>query len=569
VADDAALNQRFALLASAIAGHPMTVATHDGPAWTDGRVIWLPVDGVTRAHVLLQAALVRSGSLAPDVVRPLLGRADLGRRYLAIEGRRALGDLAELMPRSAIPSVDPLYQETVSTPQSSLALAQSRKRLPAPPAWFGVIKCRKALANADALTPAEAAQLESRLAEAREEAADGDEAGDEGAESSILKALSGVVGDNPIARALRRQLGGRSSSTSGASGSSGAPSVTVSRRGTNRGVVIERSGLAPDQQLSIFEPKLRLYPEWDAMRGTYKPDWCAVNEVVPSADEGIPLERGARHDGLRRELAPLGLALQRRRRQQDGFDLDIDAVIESVITTRSGHTASPNVYIDNRRQRRDLTALVLLDASGSATELNTQGTALYERQRDAAAGLIDTLAILGDRVAGYAFRSQGRDVAMIRIKGFDETFGEPAMARLGGIRPDGFTRMGAAIRHATSLLLADNATTYRALFVLSDGFPYDGGYEGRYAEADVNKALTEARESGVAGIGVNLGTGTDPAILSRVFGASLHASAPDIDHLAPVLRRLVVDALDQTTREARAQRQQRKAPHRKAKETAA
>ena len=62
--------------------------------------------------------------------------------------------------------------------------------------------------------------------------------------------------------------------------------------------------------------------------------------------------------------------------------------------------------------------------------------------------------------------------------------------------------------------------------MLSDGFAYDHGYEGRYGEADARRALAEARRRGVGCLCLSVGADAEPAALRRVFGAAAHATVP-------------------------------------------
>ena len=76
-------------------------------------------------------------------------------------------------------------------------------------------------------------------------------------------------------------------------------------------------------------------------------------------------------------------------------------------------------------------------------------------------------------------------------------------------------------------------TPNRLLLVLSDGFPYDDGYEGRYAEADADKALEELRMDGVACLCLSIGAATPTDALERVFGSASHATPPTLADLSP------------------------------------
>jgi nitric oxide reductase activation protein len=79
--------------------------------------------------------------------------------------------------------------------------------------------------------------------------------------------------------------------------------------------------------------------------------------------------------------------------------------------------------------------------------------------------------------------------------------------------------------------------------VLSDGYPYDAGYEGRYAEADAHKALEELRADGVACLCLSIGAGTATHALERVFGSASHASAATLADLSPQMDELFLSAL--------------------------
>jgi nitric oxide reductase activation protein len=194
---------------------------------------------------------------------------------------------------------------------------------------------------------------------------------------------------------------------------------------------------------------------------------------------------------------------------------------------------------------------VLLDVSGSAGEPGLAGLTVHEHQRSVAAALTAALHGLGDRVALFAFSSRGRRaVQLLRVKTFDDHLDGTVAQRLAGLTPGAYTRLGAAIRHGTSILDERAGTARRLLVVLSDGLAYDHGYEGRYGEADARRALLEARTRGVGCVCVSVGTDADPAALQRVFGSAAHASVPRPEQLAGVIAPLFRAAL----RAAEAQR---------------
>jgi nitric oxide reductase NorD protein len=87
---------------------------------------------------------------------------------------------------------------------------------------------------------------------------------------------------------------------------------------------------------------------------------------------------------------------------------------------------------------------------------------------------------------------------VFRIKRFDEAYDAAVRRRIAGITPRDYTRMGAAIRHLTTLLGGVEART-RLLVTLSDGKPddYSDHYRGEYGIEDTRQALIEAHRAGI------------------------------------------------------------------------
>src|SRR4029079_10838670 len=182
------------------------------------------------------------------------------------------------------------------------------------------------------------------------------------------------------------------------------------------------------------------------------------------------------------------------------------ALIDLFVDLQSGFSPPEHVYLERRKLSRNLGVLILIDASGSAVDADSDGLCVHDHQRRAAATLAVTLEELGDRVAVYGFRSHRRSAGHLpAIKRFGQRFGAGGRARLAQLQPAGYTRLGAGIRGAGEILKTEAATPTRLLVVLSDGFPYDDGYEARYAEADAHKALEELRSDGVACLCLSLG----------------------------------------------------------------
>jgi nitric oxide reductase activation protein len=266
---------------------------------------------------------------------------------------------------------------------------------------------------------------------------------------------------------------------------------------------------------------------------------------------------------LRRALARLGIGLTRCRRQRQGDDIDIDAAVEACVDKLAGSPHDDDFYLESLRRRRDLAVLVLLDVSGSAGEPGAAGKTVHEHQRSVAAALTAALHGLGDRVALYAFNSRGRQaVQLLRVKAFEDHLDGDVAPRLAGLAPGAYTRLGAAIRHGTSILEERGGTPRRLLVVLSDGLAYDHGYEGHYGEADARRALVEGRRRGVGCLCLSIGTDAEPIALRQVFGAAAHATVPRGEQLPGLIGPLFRAALRSAEAQRRAfQRKERTRAH--------
>lgn len=542
----------FRFLAGFLAGRPIEVAVGhtDEPAYTDGRVVFVSANADRdrqRREVLVQSALLGAGSLDGQYVRRLRARPSVARRYLGLEGYRVL---AELGPRIALAaSVAPASAAQSASCEESLQIALGRTELAAPPNWFGAIKPSKLIRTRGvAGSPATDADVRTFAEHPDASEMDEDDDDDGPAEKSrILKLFEAPLGMQAPAKFLRTLFGSsRSSGSEGAGAEVGIGSV----RRTSRAGVNARPAPTPIRFVGTDRPGSALmvggamYPEWDVFSDRYRENWCRVIDYPITAAEVVSTVRVARDAVLRRRLARVGLGPKVLRGRADGDEVDIEAMIDLFVDLRSGHSPPEHVYTERRRLARNLGVLILVDASGSATDADGEGLAVHEHQRRAAATLAATLEELGDRVAVYGFRSQGRRaVHLLAVKTFGQRFGAAERSRLSQLQPFGYTRLGAGIRGAGEILKTKAGTPHRLLLVLSDGYPYDDGYEGRYAQADAAKALEELRADGVACLCLSIGAPADPDALDRVFGSASHAGAATLSELSPRMDELFLSAL--------------------------
>ena len=539
----------FALLGSALAGRTIVVrgGAPGEPAWTDGLTVFLDPARSDREQLqtlAVQASLLAAGSLGPEAIRKLSRRPGLARRYLTVEGHRALAENEDLLPPAVRPLLDPDIAQRSDSPGDSLDLAIRDTDMAAPPEVFGIIRARRMVAGPSAGQPA--GPTAGRDA-GDNGGADPDELHEEDedplAQPGADPFSSPVGGGGAIGKLLARMLG--TARAPGGGGPPGADSATHRGRKSSSGgsptVSAAMTDLADDG--APGEMGAATYPEWDANHRRYRADWCTVVEMDPPEREATALPRPDAH-ALRRPLTRLGIGLDRRRRQALGDDIDVDAAVQSRVDTLAGRASDGAIYIESLRRRRDLAVLVLLDISGSAAEAGTGGRTVHEQQLTAAHALTFALHELGDRVALYAFQSHGRTaVHIVPVKRFGDPLDTASTHRLAVLKPGAYSRLGAAIRHGTAVMAREAGTSRRLLVVVSDGLAYDHGYERTYGAADARRALGEARRDGTGCVCLTVGAGTGAGDLRMVFGSAAHASIPNPSRLSEVIGPLFRSAL--------------------------
>ncbi len=241
-----------------------------------------------------------------------------------------------------------------------------------------------------------------------------------------------------------------------------------------------------------------LYNEWDTVRQAHKKNWCVLREIeVPEGDVSFYHATMGKYAGyvrsLRRTFEILRGEDRLLRRQSDGEDVDIDALVEAWGDVHSGLEMSDRVFTRMHKEERNIAVMFMVDMSGS-----TRGW-INDAEREALILLAEALNTLGDRYAIYGFSGWTRKrCEAFRVKDFDQPWDEQVIARICGIGPKDYTRMGAPIRHLAHKLKQVEART-KLLVTLSDGKPddYDLEYRGEYGIEDTRQALFEARREGI------------------------------------------------------------------------
>lgn len=312
----------------------------------------------------------------------------------------------------------------------------------------------------------------------------------------------------------------------------------------------ERDNGSDDASQEIPSSRAGLcYPEWDYRIGQYRYPGAVVRRPAPGAgDPGWAESSLLRHAGLVRRVRTRFERLRPRPlrvcRQRDGAEVDVSAYVTAAADRQAGLAMEDSLYVSTRRARRELAVALLVDASASTDAWVSSNRRIIDVEKDAVLVVCEALDTLGDPYALFAFSGQGANhVNVVQLKSFEEQSGSPTRRRIAALDSDGYTRLGASIRHVTSALCRQRAAL-RLLLLLSDGKPNDiDVYEGRYGVEDTRQAVAEARRQGVTVFCLTVDREA-PHYAERVF----HHTGFAVLHKAEQLPRVVVEVLRQFVR---------------------
>lgn len=281
------------------------------------------------------------------------------------------------------------------------------------------------------------------------------------------------------------------------------------------------------------------YPEWDYRSSSYLPDHCRVlaspaSETGESWTPDETMRRRVRQ--VRRRFEVLRPRHELTRAQTDGHDLDLDALVRARCDLRAGGDGGglDRVHMAMRPQGHDLAVTLLVDVSLS-TDAWVDGYRVLDVEKEALLVLAHGLSACGDHHNILTFTSRRRSwVRLETVKAFGEPMSRAVERRIGALKPGYYTRIGAAVRHA-SAELARRPQRKKLLLVLTDGKPNDvDHYEGRFAVEDTRKSVQEARRLGIAAFGVTIDAAAQ-SYFPTLFGRSGYAIVGNIKRLPAAL----------------------------------
>ena len=240
------------------------------------------------------------------------------------------------------------------------------------------------------------------------------------------------------------------------------------------------------------------YNEWDYSKKAYKDSFCKVypiSQIKTDADYYLKTisKKASVLNGLRKMLTNVNNKMQQHRRQSQGDEFDIDATTDMITDVLSKKTPSENIYLSSRKKEKDISILLLLDISLSSDSY-AAGNKIIDVEKQVSILFGEILNEFDIDFSINCFFSKTRNYSTyLTLKGFDEDW-QKAKYKIGAAEPQGYTRIGAALRHSGALLEKRESKNKWVIF-LSDGKPNDyDKYEGKYGINDVKKALKELKQ---------------------------------------------------------------------------
>lgn len=243
------------------------------------------------------------------------------------------------------------------------------------------------------------------------------------------------------------------------------------------------------------------YNEWDFDKQKYKENYCKVYPKTQLKTDANYYKKTISKNSstlinLRKILTNLNNKMQQQKRQTQGEEFDIEAITDLYTDVHSKKTPSDKIYLSNRKKEKDLSILILLDISLSSDSY-AAGNRVIDVEKEVSILFGEILNEFNIDFSIDSFYSKTRNFSTyLTVKDFDDNW-STAKHKIGAIEPSGYTRIGAALRHAGARL-DTRSTKNKWIILISDGKPNDyDKYEGKYGINDVKQALRELNQRNI------------------------------------------------------------------------
>ena len=241
------------------------------------------------------------------------------------------------------------------------------------------------------------------------------------------------------------------------------------------------------------------YDEWDFKNRKYLVDYCKVYPKSQVKTDTIYYKNTLTKYrtilvSLRKMLTSVNNKMQQQRRQIQGELFDLDALTDLYTAIHSKVSTDERIYLSQRKKDKDIAILLLLDISLSSDGY-AAGKRIIDVEKDVSILFGEILNEFNIEFSIDGFSSKTRNFSTyITLKDFNEDWNK-AKYKIGAVEPNGYTRIGPALRHAGARLSKTEAKN-KWIILLSDGKPNDyDRYEGQHGINDVKQALRELNEA--------------------------------------------------------------------------
>jgi len=319
--------------------------------------------------------------------------------------------------------------------------------------------------------------------------------------------------------------------------------ITVGQKQANLSSRIKMDlELLPDNTITYPLGKGHYVDEWDYQKNDYLIKYARILPQLTMNVVPIELPQRLRKTvkKIQGELDMLQLDRIKNDRLPYGDELNMDSWIE-YMSHQNKSMHHQNFYTTYEKKTRDMATLLLADISLSTEGGITQEMRIIDVIKDSLMVFGEALDKLNDNFAIYTFSSlQNKKVYFNIIKNFKDRYDALIRGRIDSIKPQYYTRMGAAIREATKILDKQQSAN-KLLLIISDGKPNDEDkYDGRYGIEDTKKALQEMKKKGITPFCITIDLDAKE-YLSYLFGRNGYAIVRNGEKLPKVLTEVYIN----------------------------
>ena len=319
--------------------------------------------------------------------------------------------------------------------------------------------------------------------------------------------------------------------------------ITIGQKQANLSARIKMDlELLPDTTVLYPLGKGHTIDEWDYLKSDYLVNYVRILPHITT--NVIPTELPARLKRTVRKIQGELDLLQLDRIKNDNLPYGDEINMDSWIEYRGHQNKSmhhQNFYTTFEKKTRDMSTLILADISLSTEGGITQEVRIIDVIKDSLMVFSEALEKLQDRFAIYTFSSlQNKKVYFNIIKNFKDHYDALIRGRIDAIKPQYYTRMGAAIRESAKILEKQQSSS-KLLLIISDGKPNDEDrYDGRYGIEDTKKALEEVKQKGITPFCITVDLDAKE-YLGYLFGKNGYAVVRDGQKLPKVLTEVYIN----------------------------